>query len=533
MNFQQRLFLVSAMAVVLWTGCEGPLTPGSGVPRQLKATSGDAQVLVTWEAVNGATGYHLYWATSAGVTPATGTKIANVTSPYTHANLSNGTSYYYVVTAVLAGGESLPSSISSATPQASTPGQGSVVFSFAPPARNVAPDYYFYPDGFQPGLSKLILSLRKADGSSVLERTALDLVSTATGYQSLPMDLPSGAYQLVEAFAVNALQVTKFIVPQLNSVQAKIGPEFDQDWPGALPISILVADSQTTVPLATRPTASFSKPADYGYQSLSTPLPEPSISPFYAAVDPQGNPVPSFFLQHSHTKTSGGGGLSSAGWGIRSSALKRQLPLSTGLISLEYFRFQIGAFGYRDSEHFLHDPQDIYEHRLIDPTYTVVLQPEATLVELKQAGTNASGQPLIKARITSSQFVEEAFQNAGATESDKYQFFLGFEIGTDAQGDLTPPTTSPVSPLFYTAPYDSQLVQARNDYQTLEAVLVLKNAAALDQLLDSNNTPIMQVYLEVAALKGDGKTVFDPDDEILVSKQQVLNIGSHQISWAP
>lgn len=43
--------------------------------------------------------FNIYWDTSPGVTKETGTKIANVTSPYDHTGLTNGTTYYYVVTA--------------------------------------------------------------------------------------------------------------------------------------------------------------------------------------------------------------------------------------------------------------------------------------------------------------------------------------------------------------------------------------------------------------------------------------------------
>lgn len=417
--------------------------------------------------------------------------------------------------------------------------QGGVVFSFSPPPPNVSPDFYEYPEGFRPGLVELVLSLQTEDGTPYRERATLALTPTSTGYQSAPLKLPPGTYRVVEAFAVNALQVTKFAVPVLNSPYAKVGPDFDQDWPGALPVTVEVAeDVPNSFTLATRPTNFSSEPAEYGYTSFASPLPEPSSSGITVrAVDPEGNPIPSFLWSHSITKDSSGGA-SLFGWGIRSGVLKNHLPSlggggNSGLRGLAFVRFQLGAFGYRDSEQFLKDSQDVYLHRLNDPTYTVVLQPEATFVQLRQAGTNDQGLPLVKARITSSQFIEEAFNAAGATATDKYQFFVGFELGTRVQGDLTPEATNQGSELFYFAPYNSQLVQARNDYKTLEATLVLKDPAALAQLLDSANGPLAQLYLEVAAFKGDGKTVFDSDDEILVSEQKVLSIGSHQISWAP
>jgi hypothetical protein len=52
------------------------------------------------------------------VTPATGTPIMNVTTPYFHRILAANTAYFYVVTAVNGAGESLPSVQVSATTSA-------------------------------------------------------------------------------------------------------------------------------------------------------------------------------------------------------------------------------------------------------------------------------------------------------------------------------------------------------------------------------------------------------------------------------
>jgi hypothetical protein len=87
-------------------------------PTGVDAIQGNAQVTISWSNVSDATSYNLYWSTSSGVSPANGTKIANVTSPYTHTGLRNGTTYYYVVTAVNSYGESPASIQVSATPSA-------------------------------------------------------------------------------------------------------------------------------------------------------------------------------------------------------------------------------------------------------------------------------------------------------------------------------------------------------------------------------------------------------------------------------
>lgn len=85
-----------------------------GTPGGLVATPGNAQVTLTWNAVSGATSYKVKRATTSGgpyTTVATPTSASTVNS-----GLNNGTTYYYVVSAVNAGGESANSSQVSATP---------------------------------------------------------------------------------------------------------------------------------------------------------------------------------------------------------------------------------------------------------------------------------------------------------------------------------------------------------------------------------------------------------------------------------
>ena len=80
-------------------------------PRSLSATPGDTQVTLSWDRdpVRGADSYNIYWSTTAEVSTANRSKITNATSPYTQMPLTNGTTYYYIVTAVNATGESPPS----------------------------------------------------------------------------------------------------------------------------------------------------------------------------------------------------------------------------------------------------------------------------------------------------------------------------------------------------------------------------------------------------------------------------------------
>ena len=89
-------------------------------PSIQSVAAGESQVAITWGNVAGANSYNLYWA--AGSTATTGSnKISGVGSPYTVTGLSDGTQYAFIVTAVNAGGESLPSAAQTATPQMGIP----------------------------------------------------------------------------------------------------------------------------------------------------------------------------------------------------------------------------------------------------------------------------------------------------------------------------------------------------------------------------------------------------------------------------
>ena len=83
-------------------------------PANLQATAGNAQVSLTWTASAGATSYHLKRSTTngSGYTQIAAPTVAN----YTDTGLTNGTTYYYVVTALNSAGESAISTQASATP---------------------------------------------------------------------------------------------------------------------------------------------------------------------------------------------------------------------------------------------------------------------------------------------------------------------------------------------------------------------------------------------------------------------------------
>jgi fibronectin type 3 domain-containing protein len=90
--------------------------PPPSAPTGLAATAGNAQVALTWNASSGATSYNVKRSMTTGG-PYTTVSSPTVTN-FTDTGLSNGTTYYYVVTTVNAAGESGPSSEANAKPMA-------------------------------------------------------------------------------------------------------------------------------------------------------------------------------------------------------------------------------------------------------------------------------------------------------------------------------------------------------------------------------------------------------------------------------
>lgn len=100
-------------------------TPQPGKPKGLSLTAGNGQITANWSLpdVGTPTSYNLYYSTTAGVTPGasgvTKVAVANAATSTVVTGLTNGTTYYFVVTAVNANGEGGPSSEDSAAPDAS------------------------------------------------------------------------------------------------------------------------------------------------------------------------------------------------------------------------------------------------------------------------------------------------------------------------------------------------------------------------------------------------------------------------------
>src|SRR5229473_234724 len=118
-------FLYSLAAILsLCAGCGG-YSGGNGgggtaptAPTNLVATAANAQVNLTWNASADATSYYVKRSTTSG----TEAQIATVsTTSYSDNNASNGTKYYYVVSAYNSYGQSANSAEVNATPMAPAP----------------------------------------------------------------------------------------------------------------------------------------------------------------------------------------------------------------------------------------------------------------------------------------------------------------------------------------------------------------------------------------------------------------------------
>jgi phospholipase/lecithinase/hemolysin len=87
-------------------------------PTGLTATATTSQVALNWSPSSGATSYNIYRSTSKGGEGGAPIQTGVTLPTFTDTGLTNGTTYYYQVTAVDLGGESGKSNEASATPQA-------------------------------------------------------------------------------------------------------------------------------------------------------------------------------------------------------------------------------------------------------------------------------------------------------------------------------------------------------------------------------------------------------------------------------
>src|SRR5581483_8684705 len=115
---QVRSSSYTAVMITLMAQSSGSPPPPPAPPTNLSTSTGNGQVSLSWTASASATSYNVKRSTTSGG-PYTLVGSPSSTS-FTNTGLTNGTTYFYVVTAVNSGGESSNSSEASATPQAAS-----------------------------------------------------------------------------------------------------------------------------------------------------------------------------------------------------------------------------------------------------------------------------------------------------------------------------------------------------------------------------------------------------------------------------
>lgn len=116
---QRLISLLRALFVFLVVAaCQPGGELGSApVAPQPTVVVGDKSARVSWDSVDGAARYNLYWFAAADASQRALQPSREVSSPLDVANLENGTTYYAALTAVGVGGESSYSNIIAITPQ--------------------------------------------------------------------------------------------------------------------------------------------------------------------------------------------------------------------------------------------------------------------------------------------------------------------------------------------------------------------------------------------------------------------------------
>jgi len=155
---QTRISLLWLPAfVALWlAGCGAYGGGGNGgggggsapsAPTGLTATAGNAQVNLTWNASAGATGYYVKRSTSSGTEVQIAAQSATA---YSDNSVSNGITYYYVVSAYNSYGQSANSAEVSGTPVAPPPPAADVTITIDPTkTKPISP--YIYGTNFYSG----------------------------------------------------------------------------------------------------------------------------------------------------------------------------------------------------------------------------------------------------------------------------------------------------------------------------------------------------------------------------------------------
>ena len=284
---QVKRYISSLLTLLLLTfvaGCGSVSSNGGGggggtqpppAPAGLQATAGNTQISLTWNTSTGATSYNLKRSTTNGG-PYT-TIASPTTASYTNTGLTNGTPYYFVVTAVNSGGESNPSSQATATP--TTPVT-------IPPV----------PTGLQATAGNALVSL------------TWNASSGATSYNVKRSTTNGGPYTTIASPTTASYTNTGltngthyyYVVTAVNSAgESNPSPQATATPVGTQPDVTITINPSSTHPISSTSTALISTPASRMRHSIS-----PSIARVVIAGLPTtGKPTPLTPAATTSTKT--------------------------------------------------------------------------------------------------------------------------------------------------------------------------------------------------------------------------------------
>jgi|HubBroStandDraft_6_1064221.scaffolds.fasta_scaffold01749_11 fibronectin type 3 domain-containing protein len=221
--------------------------PPPSAPSGLQATAGNTQVSLTWTASSGATSYHVKRSTANGgpYTQVSAPTAAN----FNDTGLTNGTTYYYVVSALNTAGESANSAQASATPVAPV----------TPPAP---------PSGLQatPGNAQVNLSWTASAGATSYHVKR----STTTGGPYTQVAAPSTTSDADTGLTNGTTYY--YVVSALNAA----GESANSSQASATPVNAATDVTITVTPSITKPIS----PYIYGINSYSGTTGAPSLLTF-------------------------------------------------------------------------------------------------------------------------------------------------------------------------------------------------------------------------------------------------------------
>ncbi len=217
-------------------------TPPPKAPTDVTAEAGIYQALISWTPSADATSYTIYYQTAPNVTTASPTYVTNAVSPQVVSPLINSQTYYFVVTATNADGESAPSFETHTTPLASPPplrpsgvtaaeGDGQATISWSPVDGAISYNVYYTSQ-------KFVIS--KTTGTKVANATRPAVITGLTNKVAyfFVVTAVNGSGESADSSVVSATPMAESPAPTLVEIPAEsfqMGDSLD-DIAYALPV---------------------------------------------------------------------------------------------------------------------------------------------------------------------------------------------------------------------------------------------------------------------------------------------------------